>query len=188
MKPIFTIHAGEYLTGEHVEREFPYLHVWVPTRDSGIDLLVSHPSTRKFASLQVKYSKDFKVTHLAPSLQTSLRACGWWTLNRRKIEASPADYWVFVLYGFARASIDHIVIQPAELLDRLTRLHGEGSRYQVYFWTTVSGRCWETRGLKSSDQTAIAEDSFKNPQRDFSAFLGQWSCLSALGPRPEAAV
>jgi hypothetical protein len=182
VKPIFTVHAGEYLTAEHIEREFPYLRAWVPTRDSGIDLLVSHPKTRRFASLQVKYSKDFKVTHLGPSLQPRLRACGWWTLSRSKIETSPADHWVFILYGFARASIDQIVIRPGELLQRLRHLHGEGPRYQVYLWTTSSERCWETRGLKSSDHAAIAEGSFRNADRDFSAFLGKWSCLERLGP------
>jgi hypothetical protein len=41
MKPIFSIHAGEYLTGSHIENKFRQVNVWVPAKDTGIDLLVS---------------------------------------------------------------------------------------------------------------------------------------------------
>ena len=142
MKPLFTVHAGEYLTAEHIERNYPHLHVWVPTRDVGVDLLVSNPRNKKQLSLQVKYSKDFRVTHVAAGLQSSLRACGWWTLRADKIAASPADYWVMVLYGFARGSIDYIVIKPSELLARLQCIHGNMERVQTYLWTTEAGHCW----------------------------------------------
>lgn len=182
MKPLFTIHAGEYLTAEHIERTYPHLHVWVPTRDTGIDLLLTNPSNRKQLSLQVKYSKDFRVTHVAAGLQPKLRACGWWTLRADKIAQSPADYWVMVLYGFARGSIDYIVIKPSELLARLRRIHGEVDRVQTYLWTTEAGRCWETRGLKKQDHQAIADASFHQASRDFSKFLGHWACLEKLGP------
>ena len=180
MKPLFTVHAGEYLTAEHIERRYPHLHVWVPTRDVGIDLLVTNPNSRKKLSLQVKYSKDFRVTHVAPALQPMLRACGWWTLRADKIAQSPADYWVMVLYGLARGSIDYIVIRPRELLARLQRIHGRVERLQTYLWTTESGLCWETRGLKKQDRQGIADGSFREASRDFSQFLERWECLEKL--------
>ncbi len=31
------IHAAEYLIAGHIEREYPHLHVWVPTRDVGLE-------------------------------------------------------------------------------------------------------------------------------------------------------
>jgi hypothetical protein len=181
MKPLFTIHAGEYLTAEHIEREYPHLHVWVPTRDVGIDLLVTNPRTRKQLSLQVKYSRDFRVTHVAAGLQPKLRACGWWTLHAEKIAQSPADYWVMVLYGLARGSIDYIVIKPSELLARLRGIHGDLERLQTYLWTTEGGRCWETRGLKKQDHQAVADASFHEASRDFTPFLENWACLKDLG-------
>jgi hypothetical protein len=39
MRPIFTIHAGEFIVGEHLERKFKGLNIWVPTKDTGVDLL-----------------------------------------------------------------------------------------------------------------------------------------------------
>jgi hypothetical protein len=40
MRPIFTVHAGEFLAGQYIEREFKK-NVWVPRKDTGIDLLVT---------------------------------------------------------------------------------------------------------------------------------------------------
>ena len=39
MKPIFTIHEGEFLAGDHINRKLGHKYdVWVPTKDSGVDL------------------------------------------------------------------------------------------------------------------------------------------------------
>jgi hypothetical protein len=46
MKPMFTIHSGEYLVGAHIERRFKRVNVWVPSRDTGVDLLLSDPQNR----------------------------------------------------------------------------------------------------------------------------------------------
>ena len=66
MKSLFTVHAGEYLTGAYIEeklsnKEHSY-NVWVPGRDTGIDLLVTNSDNTKMCSLQVKYSKDYYLT------------------------------------------------------------------------------------------------------------------------------
>ncbi len=67
MKPLFTIHGGEYLVGSHIELHFNRVNVWIPSRDKGADLLVSDRHNRRSLSLQVKSSKDFLVTHMGPS-------------------------------------------------------------------------------------------------------------------------
>ena len=64
MKPIFTIHAGEYLVASHVEEKFKDMKIWLPTSDTGIDLLVTNPkfnsrNSVRAVSLQVKFSKDY---------------------------------------------------------------------------------------------------------------------------------
>jgi hypothetical protein len=126
MRPIFSVHAGEYLTGSHIEETCRHVNLWVPAKDTGIDLLVSDRANRKTVSLQVKFSKDFLVTSRrwqAPEFQHKLRACGWWTLNSEKLLRSPADNWVFVLQGFANKSVDYVVIPPRELLRRLRGIH-----------------------------------------------------------------
>src|SRR5580704_6357055 len=119
MNPLFTVHGGEYLVGSYIERHFKRVNVWVPSRDTGVDLLVSDRNSRRAISLQVKFSKDFLVTDMGAEFQKNLRACGWWTINRAKLRSSPANYWVFVLVGFERHSTDFIIIPPKQLLRRL---------------------------------------------------------------------
>lgn len=61
MRPLFTIHAGEFIVGEHIEKNFPGLNVWIPSKDTGIDLLVTDKTNScKPISLQVKLSRDYK--------------------------------------------------------------------------------------------------------------------------------
>lgn len=174
------MHAAEYLVGSHIEASFPRLNVWVPTRDTGIDLLVSDRKNRGTQALQVKFSKDFLVTHMGPEFQTRLRACGWWKLDRAKLQRSTADLWVFVLQGFAARSVDFVVVPPRELLRRLARIHGNRASFQSYLWVTDKQRCWETRGLKKADQLRVALGERVQEARDFTPWLNNCSDLSRL--------
>lgn len=100
MRPLFTVHAGEFLVGEYIERSFRNTNVWLPSKDSGIDLLVTNKKNQAPVSLQVKYSRDFLVTNLSAKFQEPLRACGWWTFDPKKLRTSPADYWVLLIIWF----------------------------------------------------------------------------------------
>ncbi|HEY6783397.1 MAG TPA: hypothetical protein VI159_00510 [Gemmatimonadales bacterium] len=179
MKPFFSVHGGEYLVGSEIERRSPKANVWVPSRDTGVDLLVSDGRNRRTCSLQVKFSKDFLVTEMGPEFQGSLRACGWWALRRDKISRSKADYWVMVLMGFDRTT-DFVIVPTHELLRRLSRIHPRQSRLQVYLWVTKKGKCWETRDLRKRDQLLVAHGEFKDKARDFTRWLNLWSFLSPL--------
>jgi hypothetical protein len=179
MRPLFTIHAGEYLVGLHIERRFKKYLVWVPSKDIGIDLLVTNPKTKRQSSIQVKFSKDFLAPGTAPSFQKGLRACGWWTLNRNKIKNSLADMWVFVLYSFDNRDVQYVVISPKRLLSILKRVHGNAKTYNVYLWVTTKNKCWETRGLSQAEQSLVAVDMYSDAKRDLSLFLNDWSALSA---------
>jgi hypothetical protein len=180
MKPLFSVHAGEYLVGSHIENHFPRTNVWIPTRDTGVDFLVSDRQNRRSLSLQVKFSKDFLVTHMGPEFQTSLKACGWWKLDRAKLRSSAADYWVFVLQGFAARSVDFVVVPPRELSRRLEAIHGRQEAIQTYFWVTDKRRCWETRGLKRGDQLRVALGEYASRSRDFTEWLNAWSPIARL--------
>lgn len=59
MRPIFTLHAGEYLVGMENEKTSKGTRVWMPTKDTGIGLLVTEATCRKSVSIQLKYSQDF---------------------------------------------------------------------------------------------------------------------------------
>jgi len=179
MKPIFTIHAGEYLVGSHIEQELRdkngnKFNIWMPTKDTGIDLLVTNQNNSKAISIQVKFSKDFLVTHGKPEYQEKLISCGWWTLNRNKIKDSPADFWIFVLHTFKQKNMQYIIMPPNELSQRLNELHPNVKSLQTYLWVTTSGNCWETRGLKKKETDLIVEDKYINKVRNFSEFLNDW--------------
>jgi hypothetical protein len=176
MTPLFTIHAGEYLAGTYIESHFGNrLNVWIPSKDTGIDLLVTDLHNRHAASLQVKFGKDFLPIKTA-ELQEPLRCVSWFTINRGKLRTSQADFWVFVLRGFKKHAPDFVVVPTAEYRRRLERIHGfKGRIIQSYFWVTERNRCWEARGLKegTDDERRIAVGVYKNPVRDFTEYLNE---------------
>lgn len=182
MKPLFTIHAGEFLVDHEIQRRFRRVNVWVPAKDTGIDLLVSNSKNSKTVSLQVKFSRDYLVTHAKHVLlNQELRACGWWTPTRKQIANSRADYWVFVLVGFANRSTDFIIIKPDDLLKRLDAIHGKATKkFQSYLWVTRKNMCWETRGLNRLEHLSIAGSSFEHSNRNFTAYLNNWKSIKAL--------
>lgn len=180
MKPLFTIHSGEYLVGSYIERKFKHVNVWLPSRDIGVDLLVTDGQTHRAVRLQVKFSKDYLVTDMGPAFQKQLRTCGWFPINRKKLQNSPADFWVFVLLGFARRTMDFLVVPRRELWRQLQAIHGPQNIIQSYLWVTEQKRCWETRGLRRKDQLQVAEGTFKQKRRDFTTWLNNWSPVERL--------
>jgi hypothetical protein len=180
MRSLFSVHAGEFLAGSHIERHFPRLNLWVPARDSGVDLLVSDARNRSALSLQVKSSRDYLPTHMPRLFQKDLRACTWFKIKRKKLTDTPADLWVLVIHGFARRSTDYVVIPPRELHRRLRSIHGNQTAFQTYLWVTEDGRCWETRGLVRRDQDRIVDGRFHAPSRDFTKWLNHWQPLARL--------
>jgi hypothetical protein len=121
---------------------------------------------------------------MAAEFQEQLRVCGWWALNRQKIAASPADYWIFVIARSARrrADSDFVIITPAELLRRLDAIHhGKPKIFQSYLWVTEKEECWETRDLTRPDQVLIAKGEFENnEERDFKDYLNNWDPIEEL--------
>lgn len=182
MQPIFTIHAGEYLVGSHIEQKLRdnagnNFHVWMPSKDIGIDLLVTNHDNSKIASIQVKFSKDYLVTQGRPEYQKNLISCGWWTLNRDKMKISPADFWVFVLHTFNQKNMQYVIITPSQLSVRLNTLYPDDKSLQTYLWVTTSQKCWETRGLKKNETNSIIDNSYNRTdkdKRDFTDFLNNW--------------
>lgn len=177
MRTIFTIHAGEYLVGSHIESKFKDFNVWIPSKDTGVDLLVTNKQNTKTVSLQVKFSKDFLVTHLSEMHQQGLKACGWWTLDKSKIMKSNADYWVFVLHEHNLKEFHFIVVEPKTLVEKLTLIHGNKKHFQTYLWITKHKKCWEARSLNKNDQILLTNNSYKNEARDFSIYLNNWASI-----------
>jgi len=178
MKPLFTVHAGEYLVGDCIESRLgDRLNVWIPSRDTGIDLLVTNRSNQRATSLQVKFGKDYLPEKRA-ELRHSLRCLAWFTLGRAKLDNSRAEFWVFVLYAFEADMPDYLVIPTANLQKYVAEAHASKSdKVQIYFSSTQSDRCWETRGLRNAEMEQIASGSYNDPIRDFTRYLNQWAVI-----------
>lgn len=177
MKPIFTIHAGEYLVAAEIEKKFKDILVWIPSKDTGIDLLLTDSNTKKTCTLQVKFSKDFNPTHGKEHLKANFSGAGWWTLNKEKIQISKADFWIFVIYSFGIKSNDFIVIKPFELLNVFDRLDRDEKILHCYFTVTNQGNAFETRGLSSSELEKIYTKPNENPERNVTQFLNNWEAI-----------
>jgi hypothetical protein len=184
MKTLFTLHAGEVVVGEHIEREFSDLEVWVPAKDTGIDLLLKGKKHNELLTLQVKFSRDFVHGLKNFKVQEQLRAFGWFSLSHRAIKKSPANYWVFVLLGFREGSRDFIIIKPLELLSRLEAIHPRTPEtpdiIQTEFWITDKKQCWETRRLNRAEQSLVANGKFQDKNRVFTVFLNKWQPVKEL--------
>ena len=182
MRPLFTVHAGEFLVGEHIEKTFSSLNVWVPAKDTGVDLLITDAGASHATSLQVKLSRDYRPPEATEDFDRSLIAAGWLTLDHNKIEKSPAQWWVIVLVSHERKmKPQFIVIPPSELLSRLIQIHGKSKKYHFYPWVTKSGLCLEGRGLRKPERALLANGKLQLGPRDLSTFLNNWSCLQNLG-------
>lgn len=179
MKPIFTIHAGEYLVGLHVQKSLK-LNVWIPGKDIGVNLLVTDRDNVHAVSLQVKYGKDFR-PEMKAEQRDSLRCASWFTLNWKKVDTSQAQFWVFVLHGFKSDEPDFVVIPTSELQLRMKKIHGHDTvTLQSYFSSTTNNQCWETRDIGIDGNRQIAKSTYECPDRDFTDYLNEngWAAVA----------
>jgi hypothetical protein len=177
MKPIFTIHAGEYLVASEIELIFKDVNVWIPSKDTGIDLLLTDATNSKTTSIQVKFSKDFNSTHKKELVREHIKGSGWWKLERKKIEKSKADFWIFILYSFEKKSHDYIILSPSELIKLFDSLDRNDPTIHCYFTIFQNDKAVETRGLKDHELMSIFTSGICDPNRDVSIYLNNWDII-----------
>jgi len=181
MRPLFTIHTGEFVVGEFIERTHRQLDIWVPAKDTGIDLLITGNPNRRPVLLQVKLSRDYKPAQARTEFEKMIVAAGWTTIKSDKLKNSKADLWVFVLVSYERTiQPQFVVIPPKELLKRLTAVHGKSKMYHFYPWVTTNGICLDGRGLTRAHKRQLVEGTIKLGARDLTSYLGNWSALDRL--------
>lgn len=177
MKPLFTVHEGEFLVGDHINRRLgKKFDVWVPTKDTGVDLLVTSKHRRNAAvGLQVKFSRSFNIP---AEMARHMDAIGWYTLKPNKVHESKADLWVFEILTLKHE--EHFVVIPTrELRNRIPR--GSGRIWHLYLSVFDRKSCYETRGLKNEEKLDLHHRGVRDPQRDFSEWLENWSLLDKPG-------
>ena len=189
MRPLFTIHAGEFIVGEFLQKKFPDLNIWIPAKDAGIDLLITNKNNNSSISVQVKITRDYKKLEATSIFDENLIAAGWLSLSHKKIAESPADYWVIVLISHERKmKPQFIVIPPRDLLRKLTKVHGESNNYNFYPWVMKSEIyldgdseiALDGRGLLKADKDQLSNGGIEIADRDFSQFLNNWSSFYEL--------
>jgi len=176
MKPLFTIHEGEFLVGDYINRQLgKKFDVWVPTKDRGIDLLVTRKSIQgKAAGLQVKFSRSFDIR---AELASHVIATSWFTLDPKKILQSEADLWVFVILTLRHE--EHFVVIPTrELRKRIPR--SKRLKWNLYLWVYKDGSCYEVRSLGKEERLYTVHSGVRDSQMDYSEWLEQWSLLDRL--------
>ena len=184
MNPIFTIHAGEYVFGETVEKRFSDVSLWIPAKDTGIDFLITGKDRKRTVAVQVKMSRDYRPQLPSSNFERKQIAGGWFVFTHKKLSESPADIWSLILVSREKRIKPYFVnISPSELLKRLVAIHGKHERYHLYPWVMETRQCIEGRGLKKQDKELIASNEYNLGMRDFTSFLDDWSFLSRLRAR-----
>ena len=173
MKPIFTIQEGEFLVGEHMNRSLGRKYdVWIPTKDSGVDLLVTRKrQSGRAVGLQVKFSRSFSIPE---ELARHLIATSWFTLEPKKIRRRQADLWVFVIMTLKHHQ-HFVVIPKRDLQKRLPR--NTVKKWNLYLWVYDNRTCYQVRDLNKEQKLDTMHRGVRNRQHDFSEWLENWSLL-----------
>jgi hypothetical protein len=178
MKPIFTVHEGEFLVGDHINRRFHQKYdVWLPTKDNGVDLLVTRRGKRhntRAAGLQVKFSRCFAIPE---ELSRHLIATSWFTLDPKKIRRSQADIWVFVIMTL-RHDQYFVLIPKIELQKRMPR--GASNKWNLYLWVYDDCRCYQVRELKKEEKLDTMHRGVRKRQHDFTEWLENWELIETV--------
>jgi len=137
------------------------------------------PQNRATVSLQVKFSKDFLVTHMRPEFQTRLRASGWWTINREKL-ASPQQ--TFGCSSFRVRESEHglrcrSAAGTPPSFERYPRCAQDGS--DVHLSDTRPEMLGDT-GLSVPDQFLVAKGEYRHRDRDLTQWLNNWEPIARL--------
>lgn len=180
MKPLFTVHGGEFVVGSYIEENYKNYDVWVPSKDTGIDLLVTKKDdfSIKPKTIQVKSSKDYKNVKYVP--QHMIKARSWFDVGHDKLKNSSAKYWVFVILD-EKGNKNFIIIKKDDLLKKLEKSYGNIEVFRIYLTILELGKrrvCYDMRSLKKQLVVNIVNKLSKCPQeRDYSNNLNAWNII-----------
>lgn len=176
MKPLFTVHEGEFLVGDYIGRNIGKKYeVWVPTKDEGVDLLVTRrKGKQKPVRVQVKFSRGFGGRYIPPE---KLLARGWFTLKPPKVRDSRADLWVFVILTL-RHEAHYVLVPTSELRKRMPKKPGK--IWHLYPTVIRPKRCYDFRNLNKDESQLCVLHGPKDKKRDYSRFLENWKLLDEM--------
>ncbi len=192
MRPIFTIHAGEFIFGEEVERLDSSVRLWLPTKDTGVDFLLTNQKNTKSVGVQVKMSRDYRPNVASSKFEEALDAAGWFVFSAKKLRQSEAEIWSLVLVSRERRSRPYFLnISPLELLEKLEAIHGKKDSYHLYIWVLSRAKltdvntengyiCIEGREIKKDGKEKIASGDYFFGERELTQYLDSWGFVKNL--------
>ena len=201
MRPIFTVHAGEYLVAQYIEQLFANdygIRVWIPSKDDGVDLLLTSKNRKKTLGVQIKFSKDYALLEKDPICEALAK--GWFRIKWRKLNQSKADIWVFVIPRYTNEGcakqVYYLVLKKEELIKRIkgdasrtehSYLKNESENISVTLYPCVFAGdiCVDVRdALHGRDDVKLKQldnlKCHKRRARNFSQFLGEKGFEKAL--------
>jgi len=178
MRHLYSPTPGEFLVGAELERrEF---RVYLPTKDSGIDLLAARDEHH--LAVQVKESRTYPQPARSAVDWTSWTQLGPGDLGRA--QELGVDFFVFVVHvpdvsgARPRFLPLYIVIAPGELERRLAAYRPSADR-AVYWYQSEDRQLWEVRGRRSE-----AGPPFRVAERNFTSHLNAWGLLEQASESP----
>jgi len=167
---VYQTHFAEDIVKEKLQKVFQNkVNVWVPTKDTGVDILLTDKQNNKIASLQVKWSKNYNSDY-----QNKNSYGGWFAFKKKKIENSKADYWVLVVPSNFEKKFQFMVIKPSEMVEIYQKLDLYHDTINSYI-DIVGDKVYESRGLPNNQRNLETLQNFED--REISMYLNNWERL-----------
>lgn len=150
------------------------LKIWSSATQSTPDLLLTSADGRKKVLLHIQYSRTYQQDNLC-------RTSGWHGVAHHILETTNANYWVFVCVPSrgkpTAADCDYVIIEPAELRNRLKAYCGDKKKYHIYL-QTFGRTVMDVRGATPEEMQKVPKDI--DACRNYTKYLDNWKSLKAI--------
>lgn len=175
-------YVRDYLVNNHLLGDGIVPLANAPTRST---LVLENPEWSRAKVIRCSPSRDYREYGedlYGEEYTDRLIGSGYWTKTMEFYQGT--DFGIFFLCPAPptmNGEPTFIVVPSGILTERLQRIRKKApqTRYDIYFWFTVTGKCWEARGLRRIDHDAIIRGTFRQDERNFTPFLNNWQPLSA---------
>jgi len=160
-------------------------HVFFPTKDVGVDLMVLqelNKARRRPITIQVKGSRFWNWKDALGGYG------GWFKFSRDKLrkDLKIVDFYIFVLFhtkpsktGYEKFGRDFFIIPTEELDEKIEHYHKGGDMVNIYlriFKYKEEQKVIDYRGVSKKN----CEEALSDPWRDYSSYLNRWEKLKNL--------
>lgn len=170
---VYQTHFAEDIVKDEILKKFKNkFNVWIPSKDTGIDILLTDKTNKKVVTLQVKWSKNYYEDY-----KDKESYGGWFQIKKNKLESSIADYWVLVIPSNSEKKFQFIIVKPSELIENYVK-HGLYEDKINSYIDIRGGKVYEGRGICNSDRKSHC---YEFPtERELLNCLNRWDKISDL--------